>query len=162
MKFIFIILIILFSSCNINIDDNYRDNIYTKYIEGHKLLIIDYGEYTNFYGISKRIALIPYKASNNNYFPEMSEILIADSIDCKGRVIMAMIILYVEFGIKTNLVLTDLYNSRVIIEGGKVNHAVIEYNGQLFDPMYLGMSIYVPIQYIYYFDDVFSGGIIYK
>jgi hypothetical protein len=162
MKIILIILIILFSSCNINIDDNRRDNIYTEYIEGHKLLIIDYGEYDRIYDISKRIKLISYKASNDNYFPEMTEILIADYIDCKGRAIMAMTILYVEFGIKTDLVLTDLYNSRVIVEGGIVNHAVIKYNNQIFDPIHLGTSIDLAIQYIYYFNDVFSGGIIYK
>lgn len=153
-----LILTIFLISCEIH-HDIYRDFHYTQGMTNHKLLIMDYGTFNRINDISKRIKLIPYKAVDSIYLPEMTDILIADTIDCKGRAMMAITILFVEFGIKANIILVPI---RTIVEGGRITHVAITYNNKIFDPVSLENEVDYKIGYIYYFDDVFSGGIIYK
>lgn len=153
-----LILLIFLIGCEIH-SDIYRDFHYTEGMTNHKLLIMDYGFFNRINDISTRIKLIPYKAVDNHYLPEMIDILEANTTDCKGRAMMAITILFVEFGIKANIILVP---TRTVVEGGRITHVAVTYNNKIFDPVSLENELDYKIGYIYDFDDVFSGGIIYK
>ena len=75
--------------------------------------------------------------------------------DCEDIAILLMNILYCETGLKTNLILVDSAKMRNIVDGGRINHALVEINGRPFEPMW-GRYVDCPVAYRYTFDEVFG------
>lgn len=87
--------------------------------------------------------------------------------DCDDRAILACNILYVNFGIKADIIVVDrsvLYEDDgiqlQILAGGLPKHVMIVYNGLVAEPAGLGVvgsfeDLKDSIGYIYYFEDIF-------
>ena len=89
------------------------------------------------------------------------EILTRGTGNCDDFAILYMNIMYAMTGEKCNLILVDRFigqeeDSRAIVEGGRVDHAVIERaNGLLIEP-YTGLPVNDVIRYRFTFDEVFT------
>ena len=71
--------------------------------------------------------------------------------DCEDIAILLINIIYVSLGVKTDLVCNDV-NNRKIVNGGKVNHAEIHYNGTIYDIYTAKPMRNVNIGFMYTFD----------
>ena len=143
---------LLLSSCAFNPDESIDRQLHDKYT-GFSLY---YGDFSEVYHIDCIPDYMHYcvKYSETRKAQSPQETLERGAGDCDCYAMLYMNIAFVRFGVKCDLAFCD--TSREIIEGGKVNHAVIRLpdgeclNAQSGEP-YTG-----PIGYVLDFDEVFS------
>ena len=75
--------------------------------------------------------------------------------DCEDKAILFLNILYLKFRIKGNLILLNT-NNRAIVTGGVINHAVVEFDGIIIDPVSLIESKPTIVMFYYEFDELFN------
>jgi len=102
------------------------------------------------------------------YFPDMidsidnpEEVLTRGYGDCDDYALLFMNIAYFELGVKFDLasVYVNSTDTRMIVNGGFVNHAMVSLNGILYSA-YTGEVVEDnEISYLCFFDFVFSGSI---
>lgn len=125
---------------------------------GHHLYYCDgFNSLNSYSDISNWIATnVTYKSESNDNWQEPKTTVQKGTGDCEDFAILYMNILYVRFGIKADLIILDHDNmTRTIMDGGKINHAIIYFAGKYIDPQ-KGIE-YRPskIGYKYSFDEVF-------
>lgn len=88
-----------------------------------------------------------------DYWQSPRETLDRCTGDCEDLAILFLNIYYQYTQIKGNLVL--VHTDRAVTDGGKINHAVVEIDGVVFDPQNPS-AIYTYIGYTYTFDTLFK------
>jgi hypothetical protein len=150
-----IILAVLFTSCepmfNSIIDEMNYNNI-----DGMELYNGDFSDIGEPKDIARWIAKnIGYKYDNGDYWQSPKETMNRGTGDCEDMAILYINILYVKFGIKSDLAL--IQESRQVVEGGKYNHAVVSLpDGRLISAQG-GRECHEKVRFIYTFDEIFKG-----
>jgi len=152
-RFIVILIAILsLSSCQ----DMYNEISDIYYWQTYSDLELYYGDFSKVHSE----LYISYWISNHVKYDKSDKVLSPRDIlergtgDCNDYAILYINIMYVKFGKKCSLCLVD--TSRNIIEGGKVNHAVIRLpDGILIEPQ-TGFVSNKRVGYEYPFDSVFK------
>lgn len=80
--------------------------------------------------------------------------LVSGKGSCADYAVLFMNIAYYGMGIKMNLSAVNT-KDRVIVEGGRINHAVVTYHDDMIEPQ-RGTKISYSIGYIYTFDEIFN------
>ena len=159
MKYI-VLLVILFSGCNALIDADLESKA-----TGHELYQIDIKSITVLTDISLYIkACIQYREDATDAWANPQETIERGYGDCDDMAILFMNIAYFEFGIKCDFVAVNSANvtkrdypySQTIVSGGSVNHALVYYDGNYYDPL-CGLVNCEKVGYTYSFDEVFNG-----
>lgn len=77
--------------------------------------------------------------------------------DCDDFSILFLNIVFIRFGIKGNLIALDYDNMyRTVVEGGSINHIIVEIEGRYYDP-FTGLEYNVSkVGYIYIFNELFK------
>lgn len=149
-------ILVILGSCRLTSIDETTDAKYKELASGHSLYFNDL-----FYNLTSINTISGFIWSNHSYKTDNTDIWSNPETtfkrgygDCEDFVILFMNILYISTGTKANLVLVDT-NDRSIVEGGEVNHAVVEVNGVLYEPT-LGIVVNYPVRYRYKFNEVFN------
>lgn len=163
---ILFILAIMFGSCKHGL----MSTIVDSYVYGElgRIQYYDFAEYNlpEFSG-TKDLAdwiesQIDYRSDVVEEFYSPEETLLRGGGDCEDYAILFLNLMHYTMGIKGNLVFVDSDDRfRTIVEGGFVNHAVIEIGGTLISPQTgYGYDYFdnVPVRYRYTFDEVFKRG----
>jgi hypothetical protein len=157
MKRFIIVLFAIFSlsSCK----DMYNEVTDIYYWNELANLELYYGDFTEVHND----LYISYWISRNIAYKKTDEILSPRNIlkrgygDCNDYAILYMNIMYVRFGKKCSLCLVD--TSRNIINGGKVNHAIVRLpDGKLIEPQ-TGFVSRESVCYEYGFNSIFKGAL---
>lgn len=148
--------------------DEFRDEYYSELVTGHEVYFgtdEQNAEWMKFETVPEVSAWvvknIKYVEDASEEFSNPEVVLERGYGDCDDFALLIMNIIYVRFDIKTDLILLDAYinpstESRVIIEGGSINHATIGYNGQVFYLYDLRICYIEPIVgYAFSFDYTF-------
>jgi hypothetical protein len=100
--------------------------------------------------------MVTYRKSGDSAFPSPKQTLLLGYGDCKAFSTLYMDIMYVKFGIKTELCLVDSDENRSIEAGGKINHAIVRLpSGKLINPQ-SGEMVHYTVKFSYSFDTVFN------
>lgn len=165
MKKIIIALIIaaIFSSC-----DLYHNTLYYSRAVNHKLYSADFGNIEDYHYINAWIKNhVKYKTESYDNWSDPETTVNRGYGDCEDMALLFMNIAYFKLNVKCNLILVDCYNETdreiinqhipqyYIVDGGYINHAIIEMDGIYIDPMF-GIVKYSKIGYKYTFNEVFG------
>jgi len=157
MKKILVMLVLMmgFVSCDMIGDFYIGSNA-----SGHTLYYSEsFEDYNSISDIYKYLrANISYRKDDVENFADPKVVIDRGYGDCEDYCILFMNIAYYSLGIKADLAMIDAnQNSRSIVDGGKVNHAVVYYDGVYYDPTGFGVLTGNPsIGFIYTFDEVFE------
>ena len=133
-KQVFSMIIVLISlltiSCDMMIDANL-----TEKAEGHTLYETDFSGIDSYEDIAVWIEeRVEYRSENTDEWLNPAETLARGYGDCDDFAILFINIAYFRFGVKGNLIAVDANQSRSIVSGGQVNHAIVEIQGSLYSP----------------------------
>lgn len=97
--------------------------------------------------------IVSYIEDDKDYAQNPEETYLIGAGDCEDFAILFMNIAYFEFGIKCDLVLVN--SDKTIENGGSLNHALIRYEGTLYEPQ-TGEICSYEVAYSYTFDIIFN------
>lgn len=163
MKKIFIIILVAIacSSCSFDVEgkaqeqlDEYRDEQLEKKFTGHTLYYGDFSEIDSIDDIPDYMdRYVDYLKTINAQDPEYT--LFIGTGDCDCFALLYQNILFVRFGIKSDLGIVK-NTDRHVVEGGRTNHAVIILEEGTPIHAQSGALFTGAIGYMFTFDEVFS------
>lgn len=151
-KLAVLLLALTISGCAFQSDEWIDDALHRQYT-GFSLY---YGDFSEVYDIDVipdyMYYRVKYVETDDPQSPEYT--LSRGKGDCDCYAILYMNIAFVQFGVKCDLAFCD--TSRQIIEGGKINHAVVRLPSGEYIGAQSGLPYTGPIGYVLDFDEVFS------
>lgn len=149
MRIIILIVVFIVFLVSCQFDPGYQ------YFDKANLYYDDYSSIETYQDISIWInSKIYYKSETVDWWSSPQETVERGYGDCDDYARLFINIAYIVFGDKGNLVAIDA-SQRTIVDGGPVNHAIVEINGHLYEAQ-LGFEVYYPsIGYRYTFDELF-------
>ena len=153
MKYLLLLIVIMFSGCNM-IQDAYN---YSKF-EQCSIYYDDYSSIEDYRDVTVWIRnRVTFKKDDGDVWSTPKEIVERGYGDCDDFSRLFINIVYARFGIKMNLVCVDMDEmSRTIVDGGFTNHAIVEYKGVYYEPQN-GLEYSVgKVGFIYTFKELFK------
>lgn len=159
MKKYLIILVVLFSSCNMY--NKVADNYYSGKVEKSRVKIFYHESFNELKEIYEIFGFVHYavkyeKDSIWDKWKTAIESFYDGYGDCEDRARLFLNILYVRFNIKGDLILLDTSSTRAIGKGGYINHAVVRFNDYIVDPVSQTLYKESDIAFYYTFDELFN------
>jgi hypothetical protein len=159
MKKILLIMlsILLLNSCDLKrLQDERNDNYYTnEFIKKTDLYYpsdFDVDKINSVYDIAYWVKKrVEDSDEYSHTWRSVEEMLSSGKVNCKGYSLIFINLYYIKYGVKCSMLFVD--TTRTIVEGGEIDHAVVEVNGKQIDPQY-GWSSYYVIGYKYSFDEL--------
>jgi len=150
-NFIFLIIIVLFSSCVMSPDEHYSNMFSDIPLE----TTLVYSFY-HWYDIADWIAdNINYKKDITDYAQTPQETLDLGTGDCEDAALLFCALAFNSLGLKCNIVLVNT-EERQVVKGGLIDHAMVQLpDNTLLSPQSHSIRSYT-IRYIYFFDDIFN------
>lgn len=148
MKLLIVIVLIILSSCSLQ-----NDIYYTISVGNHSLYYSqEWENLTSYIEISNWICKhIEYKADDEDIWSDPEVTLNRGYGDCDDLALLFICIAYFALDIEMDFIVVD--HTRHIIEGGRVDHAMVYYNGYVIEPN-SGFIENNTIGYIYYFKQI--------
>jgi hypothetical protein len=145
-------LALALSGCALNPDERIDLELHEVYT-GFSLYYGDFSSVRNMSDIPDFMyQRVKYSDTDDPQSPEYT--LSRGKGDCDCYAMLYMNIAFVRFGVKCDLAFCDA--SRQIIEGGKINHAVVRLPSGEYIGAQSGLPYTGPIGYVLDFDEVFS------
>jgi hypothetical protein len=99
---------------------------------------------------------VKYRNDNRFLCQSPEKTVISGHGDCRDFSVLYMNILYINFGIKSDLCIVDTNEVRKIEKGGGMDHAIIRLTeGTLIEPQ-TGQNVFYTVKFSYSFDDIFN------
>ena len=160
IKLIAVVFILaLFQSCTVmyEIQDGY---FYSKIGDGFDLYVPEWIDEIKSvediqYVMSKHIL---YKSESSETWQSPKTTCSKGTGDCEDYAILMIDILCLKFGIRANLVAVEHDSCKSVVEGGDIDHAIVEYDGVYYEATATWYKTYtdVTVGYRYTFDELFK------
>ncbi len=125
------LFVILISSCSMVIDSCLYDKIC-----GQPLVNLEIDE--DFDALSDigwfLHENIEYKADGSDFTQSPARTWALKTGDCEDFAVLFLCIAYYELGLEGQLVAVDTDDIRTVEDGGRINHAMVRYNGVIYEP----------------------------
>lgn len=158
---ILVVILLLFMNCDMRTADEVYDDLLLERASGHDLYYNSvFDGYTPTYEIIALIinSYVWYEPDvGADVWSNPKETFERGYGDCEDYAILFMSILYYRTGERAKLGIVHTDNARTIIDGGRVNHAVVILEGGvIFDPVLSEEVAFSSIGYVYTFEEVFN------
>ena len=160
MKQFLVILVVFFlTSCEqVNA---FMDRATDQYLKKNYASTLYYGDFSKVateYDVGYYLfRTITYKGEKNANFVQSPSVTVSlGTGDCEDFALLYMNILYVNFGIKSDLVFVEHSKMRTVEGGGEFDHCMVRLaNGDIIEPQN-GLVYIVDVEYSYKFDEIFK------